>query len=311
MLVIGSRGSQLALWQANYVQRRLESRGWECRIDVIQTSGDRITDVPLSQAGAQTGDKGLFTKEIEEALLDGRIDLAVHSLKDLPTELPKGLTIAATPEREYPNDAMVGKPLRALGAGSRVGTSSLRRTAQLRRYRPDLVVESIRGNLDTRLRKLDEGQFDAIVLAAAGLRRLGWADRIAEVLAPEVMCPAVGQGTLAIETRVAGEGYEACAVLDHPWTRFSITAERAVLAALGGGCQIPMGAFATISGSEMQVTGVVVAPDGSRLIREQVEGDCTHPTALGRQVGERLIVRGALEMIQAAPAPGILRDHEV
>jgi hydroxymethylbilane synthase len=313
MLVIGSRGSQLALWQAHYVQRRLEARGWECRVEIIQTTGDRITHVPLAQAGTQAGMKGLFTKEIEEALIEERIDVAVHSLKDLPTELPKGLTIAATPEREYPNDAMVGRPLRKLPPGSRVGTSSLRRTAQLKRYRPDLKVESIRGNLDTRLRKLDEGLFDAIVLAAAGLRRLGWSDRIAEVLAPEVMCPAVGQGTLAIETRIQGVAYEACAILDHPWTRFSITAERAVLAALGGGCQIPMGAFATISGSDMQVTGVVVAPDGSRLIREQVEGDCTHPTALGTEVGQRLIARGALEMMEAAPGADVigLRDHEV
>ncbi len=305
MLVIGSRGSQLALWQAQYVQRRLEARGQECRIEVIQTTGDRIADVPLGRVGS----KGLFTKEIEDALIDRRVDLAVHSLKDLPTELPRGLTIAATPEREQPNDVMVGRKLRELGAASRIGTSSLRRTAQLRRYRPDLLVESIRGNLDTRLRKLDEGHYDAIVLAAAGLRRLGWKDRIAEVLEPEVMCPAVGQGALAIETRAAGPGYEACAVLDHPWTRLCVTAERAVLGSLGGGCQIPMGAFASISGSEMQVTGVVIAPDGSSLIREQVAGDCVHPTALGRDVGERLIARGALQMI--GPTLSGLRDYEV
>ncbi len=305
MLVIGSRGSQLALWQAHYVQRRLESRGAECRIEVIQTTGDRIADVPLGRVGS----KGLFTKEIEDALIDRRIDLAVHSLKDLPTELPRGLTIAATPEREQPNDVMVGRKLRELGAASRVGTSSLRRTAQLRRYRPDLLVESIRGNLDTRLRKLEEGHYDAIVLAAAGLRRLGWSEKIAEVLEPEVMCPAVGQGALAIETRELGPGYEACAVLDHPWTRLCVTAERAVLGALGGGCQIPMGAFSSISGSEMQVTGVVVTPDGSSLIREQVAGDCTHPTKLGRQVGELLIARGALQMI--GPTSSGLRDYEV
>ena len=305
MLVIGSRGSQLALWQAHYVQLRLESRGHECRVEVIQTTGDRITDVPLNMAGT----KGLFTKEIEEALLDRRIDLAVHSLKDLPTELPRGLTIAATPQREFANDVMVGKPLRQLKPGARVGTSSLRRTAQLRRYRPDLVVESIRGNIDTRLRKLDAGQYDAIVLAAAGLRRLGWGDRVAEVLAPEVMCPAVGQGTLAIETRTEGNGFKSCAPLDHPWTRFCITAERAVLASLGGGCQIPMGSFAVIEGQEMQVTGVVVTPDGSRLIREQTEGDYTQPTRLGRAVGERLVARGALEMI--GPALSGQRDKEV
>jgi len=305
MLVIGSRGSQLALWQAQYVQRRLESRGYECRIEIIQTTGDRIVDVPLGSIGS----KGLFTKEIEDALLEDRIQLAVHSLKDLPTELPKGLTIAATPEREPPNDVMVGKRLRELGAGCRVGTSSLRRTAQLKRYRPDLTVGAIRGNIDTRLRKLDEGQFDAIILAAAGLRRLGWKDRIAEVLEPEVMCPAVGQGALAIESRTEGPGFEACAVLDHPWTRLCVTAERAVLATLGGGCQIPMGSYASISGAEMQVMGVVIAPDGSSLIREQVEGDCAQPTKLGRKVGERLIQRGALQMI--GPAISGQRDSEV
>ena len=305
MLVIGSRGSQLALWQAHYVQRRLESRGYECRVEIIQTTGDRILDVPLSNIGS----KGLFTKEIEDALLENRIHLAVHSLKDLPTELPKGLGIAATPEREHPNDVMVGRRLRDLGAGSRVGTSSLRRTAQLLRYRPDLMVETIRGNIDTRLRKLDEGQYDAIVLAAAGLRRLGWKDRIAEVLEPEVMCPAVGQGALAIESRTSGAGFEACAVLDHPWTRLCITAERAVLATLGGGCQIPMGSYASISGAEMQVMGVVIAPDGSSLIREQVEGDCTQPTTLGRKIGERLIERGALQMIGSATSSP--RDREV
>ena len=305
MLVIGSRGSQLALWQAHYVQRRLESRGHECRVEIITTTGDRITDVPLNSVGT----KGLFTKEIEEALLDKSIHLAVHSLKDLPTELPKGLTIAATPQREFANDVMVGKPLRQLTPGSRVGTSSLRRTAQLRRYRPDLNVESIRGNIDTRLRKLDEGQYDAIVLAAAGLRRLGWNDRVAEVLAPEVMCPAVGQGTLAIETLGEGPGFDACAVLDHPWTRFCITAERAVLAALGGGCQIPMGSFASIVDKEMQIMGVVIAPDGSSLIREQMEGDYTQPTKLGRTIGERLIARGALGLI--GPALSGQRDAEV
>lgn len=306
MLVIGSRGSQLALWQAQYVKQRLEARGEECRIEQIQTTGDRVTDIPLGMVGV----KGLFTKEIEEALLDGRIDLAVHSLKDLPTELPEGLVIAATPEREYAHDAMVGRKLKELGPGQRVGTSSLRRTAQLRRYRPDLVVESIRGNVDTRLRKLDEGQFDAIVLAAAGLRRLGWKDRIAELLAPEVMCPAVGQGALAIETRAGGRGFELCAVLDHPWTRLAISAERAVLSSLGGGCQVPMGAYSEIShdGKEMHVTGVVITPDGSRLIRETAEGDLRSPTSLGREVGARLVARGALEMMGTGED---LRDREV
>src|SRR5258708_6551311 len=196
MLVIASRGSQLALWQAHWVERELTARGHECRIQIIRTTGDKITDVPL----AKVGTKGLFTKEIEEALLDGSADLAVHSLKDLPTELPPGLVLAAVPEREDPRDAVVGKRLADLPQGARVGTSSLRGAAQLRALRPDLQVESVRGNLDTRLRKLDEGQYDAILLAAAGLKRLGWEARIAEILPADVMCSAVGQGALAIET---------------------------------------------------------------------------------------------------------------
>src|SRR5512142_263596 len=214
MLVIASRGSQLALWQAHWVERQLTAAGHPCRIEIIKTTGDQITDVPL----AKVGTKGLFTKEIEEALLDGRADLAVHSLKDLPTELPEGLVLAAVPEREDPRDAIIGKRLDELPQGARVGTSSLRRSAQLRKLRPDLVIESVRGNLDTRLRKLDEGQYDAILLAAAGLKRLGWADRIAEVLDPSRMCSAVGQGALAIETRASGAGFDAVQSLDHPAT---------------------------------------------------------------------------------------------
>ncbi|HBY60969.1 MAG TPA: hydroxymethylbilane synthase, partial [Solibacterales bacterium] len=241
MLTIGSRGSALALWQANWIKGRLESMGEECRIQVIKTTGDKIQNVPLAQAGT----KGLFTKEIEEALLAGSIDLAVHSLKDLPTVLPDGLTLAAVPEREDPRDALVGRPLAALTAGARVGTSSLRRAAQVRALRPDLAVESIRGNVDTRLRKLDEGQFDAILLAAAGLRRLGWADRIAQTFDPHEMCPAAGQGALAIETRGdGGPGHQVCARLNHQPTQQAVLAERAVLAAMGGGCQVPIGAHA-------------------------------------------------------------------
>src|ERR1051325_7939663 len=222
MLVIASRGSQLALWQAHWVQTELASHGHESRIEIIKTTGDKITDVPL----AKVGTKGLFTKEIEEAVLDRRADIAVHSLKDLPTELPDGLVLAAIPPREDPRDAVVGKRLDELAPGAKVGTSSLRRSAQLRQLRPDLVVESVRGNLDTRLRKLDEGQYDAVLLAAAGLKRLGWSDRIAEILNPDVMCSAVGQGALAIETRASGPGRDACAALDHPDTHAAVTAER-------------------------------------------------------------------------------------
>ncbi len=252
MLTIASRGSQLALWQAHWVRARLAELGRESRIEIIKTTGDKITDVPL----AKVGSKGLFTKEIEEALLDGRADLAVHSLKDLPTELPAGLVLAAIPEREDPRDAILGRTLNDLAAGARVGTSSLRRAAQLRRLRPDLIIESVRGNLDTRVRKLEEGQYDAIVLAAAGLKRLGWGGKIAEILPADVMCPAVGQGALAIETTAARR--EICLALDHAATRAAVTAERGVLAALGGGCQVPIGAHATVTSETMHLLGVVI-----------------------------------------------------
>src|SRR5271165_5829884 len=288
MLVIGSRGSQLALWQANYIRDRLEARGLGCRIEVIHTKGDKITDVPLNQVGG----KGLFTKEIEEALLDRRIDLAVHSMKDLPTELPKGLTIAAIPQRADPLDAIVGGKLRDLKFGAKVGTSSLRRIAQLRRVRPDLNLQPIRGNLDTRIMKVERGEYDAIVLAAAGLQRLGWGAIVSEVFRPDIMCPAVGQGALAIETLEEGPGYEACAPLDDPWTRLPVMAERSMLAELGGGCQVPIGAFATLEDTELFLTGAVFSPDGGMMIRYTATGEFTRPAELGRSVARVLLERG-------------------
>jgi hydroxymethylbilane synthase len=294
MLVIGSRGSQLALWQANWIAARLGERGHETRIEIIKTTGDKITDVPL----AKVGTKGLFTKEIEEALLDGRIDLAIHSLKDLPTEVPAGLMLAAVPEREDPRDAMVGARLNDLPTGAKVGTSSLRRAAQLRVTRPDLVIESVRGNLDTRVRKLDEGQYRAIVLAAAGLTRLGWAHRIAEILTPDVMCPAVGQGALAVETRTEGAARDICAALDHAMTRAAVTAERAVLAALGGGCQVPIGAYAVVQGVELRLIGVVVAPDGGRAVRKNAEGAVADAEDIGKRVGQALLGEGGREILE-------------
>ena len=295
MLVIASRGSQLALWQARWVSAQLTAAGHECRIEIIKTTGDKITDVPL----AQVGSKGLFTKEIEEALLDGRADLAVHSLKDLPTELPEGLVLAAVPEREDPRDAVVGKPLAELPSGAKVGTSSLRRAAQLRKLRPDLVVESVRGNLDTRLRKLDEGRYDAILLAAAGLKRLGWGARIAEILEPEQMCSAVGQGALAIETLASGAGRDACAVLDHAATHAAVIAERGVLGALGGGCQVPIGAHATVTGGRLRLQAIVAAPDGSELVRAEAEGAAEDAEAVGRGLGAELLERGARRILAA------------
>lgn len=296
MLVIGSRGSKLALWQASYVKARFEALGHECRIEVITTSGDRFQSGPLKEIG----NKGLFTKEIEEALLAGHIDLAVHSLKDMPSVLPDGLTIAATPEREDARDALVGAPLRNLRRGARVGTGSLRRGAQLRFARPDLIAQPVRGNVDTRLRKLDEGQFDAIVLAAAGLHRLGWADRIAEYLTPDVMCPAAGQGSLAIETRSdGGRAHEFCDQLNHRETFLAITAERAVLAVLGGGCQVPIGAHARIVDNGMELAAVVSAPDGSALVRRATHGNAGEAEQLGAALGRELLNAGAREILDA------------
>lgn len=288
----------MALWQANHIQAKLRELGAETRIEIIRTTGDKITDVPL----AQVGGKGLFTKEIEDALLAGTIDLAVHSLKDMPTELPAGLTLSAILEREDPRDAVIGKPLSELRAGDRVGTSSLRRSAQLHALRLGLVVESLRGNVDTRLRKLDEGHYDAIILAAAGLKRLGWGERIRETLAPEVMCPAVGQGALAIETRDdGGAGWSLAQELDHPATRFAVTAERALLATLEGGCQVPIGAHATVDGAAIHMSAVVLSPDGEQMQRITGVGDTGDPPALGRRLGEQLLAQGAGEILSAIP----------
>src|SRR5438034_8434409 len=271
MLVIGSRGSQLALWQARWVQGRLAALGMESRIEIIKTTGDRVTSVPLSSVGG----KGLFTKEIEEALLARQVDLAVHSLKDLPTEIPAGLQITAIPEREDARDAMVGKGLAELGQGAKVGTSSLRRSAQLRRLRPDLEVESVRGNVDTRLRKLDEGQYEAIVLAAAGLNRLGLAGRIRALFEPAQMLPCAGQGALAIEVRCGAEALrERLASLSDAPTALAVEAERALSRALGGSCSMPLAAYGVCSAGTLSLSAVpghaerIAAP----LLRTQVQG---------------------------------------
>jgi hydroxymethylbilane synthase len=292
VIVIGSRGSQLALWQARHIASCLQKLGVETRLEIIKTTGDKITDVPL----AQVGGKGLFTKEIEEALLAGAIDLAVHSLKDMPTGLPVGLTLAAIPEREDPRDALIGKPLAELSAGSRVGTSSLRRAAQLHALGRGFVTENLRGNVDTRLRKLDEGHYDAIVLAAAGLRRLGWGERIRELIDVEVMCPAAGQGALAIETRDdGGAGHEIARKLDHAETNAAVTAERSLLATLEGGCQVPIGAHAKFDGGVLHLMAVVASPDGTRVMRDRAEG--RDALALGRELGERMLASGARDIL--------------
>ena len=295
MLTIGSRGSQLALWQARWIQARLAALGHESRIEIIHTTGDRITDVPL----AKVGTKGLFTKEIEEALLRGDIDVAVHSMKDMPTDVPDGLAIDAVPEREDPRDALVGVRLDELPEHARVGTSSLRRTAQLHALRPDLEIDSLRGNVDTRLRKVEERHFDAIVLAAAGLRRLGLQQRIAEVLDPAVMCPAVGQGALAVETRNDGEAFQLCAQLNHPETYAAVAAERAVLAELGGGCQVPIGAHARIEGEVLHIDAIVVSPDGNQVVRLSASGPARDHEQIGIRLGRELLLAGAEDILDA------------
>jgi hydroxymethylbilane synthase len=303
MLTIGSRGSQLALWQAHWIQVRLEQLGQPCRIQIIRTTGDKITDVALSQVGTQVGGKGLFTKEIEEALLTGAIDIAVHSLKDLPTELPDGLTLAAIPEREDPRDALIGRRLAELAPGARVGTGSLRRASQLRALRPDLRIEDIRGNVDTRLRKLDDGRYDAIVLASAGLRRLGLENRIAEIFDPSVMCPAVGQGALAVETRDDnGPAFQIANRLEDSDARAAVTAERAVLASLGGGCQAPMGAHATVESQTILLHALMVSPDGAQLIRQELLGPIDKAAALGHVVGQQLLAAGGKQILEAVYA---------
>ena len=291
-ITIGSRGSKLALWQAEHIADRLRGLGAEVRIEVIKTTGDKIQDVPL----AKVGGKGLFTKEIEEALLAGTVDVAVHSMKDMPTDVPDGLVISAIPEREEPRDALIGTNVAGLRVGMKIGTSSLRRSAQLRAHAPGLVIENLRGNLDTRLRKLDEGQYDAIVLAAAGLRRLGWADRIQELIPPEVMCPAVGQGALAIETREdGGQAHELVLKLNDAETRACVTAERAFLAVLGGGCQVPIGAHARLDGETLHLEGLVASPDGREVLRERVSG--RDPQQLGRELGQRILEQGARRIL--------------
>jgi hydroxymethylbilane synthase len=293
MLTIGSRGSQLALWQAHYIAGQLAEAGFETQIQIIKTTGDHLQTASLTQAGG----KGLFTKEIEEALFAGEIDLAVHSLKDLPTESPAGLSIAAVPKRANPFDVIVGERLANLERGAIIGTSSPRRAAQLRVLRPDVRILPIRGNVDTRLKKCHAGDFDAILLAAAGLERLGWADEIAEIFTPEQICPAPGQGALGIQTRDHGEALEICGRLNHAPSNQAVTAERAVLSGLGGGCQLPVGAFAEVSGDTLSISGVVVAPDRPFLIRSQTAGKAKDAEELGRWVADDLLWQGAEEIL--------------
>jgi hydroxymethylbilane synthase len=289
-LRIGSRGSQLALWQANHVASLLREKGHTMEIEVIKTTGDKITDVAL----AKVGTKGMFTKEIEEALAAKRVDLAVHSLKDVPTELAQEFELAAIMKREDPRDAFISvkfATLEELPRGAKVGTSSLRRQCQLKAVRPDLEVFPLRGNVDTRLRKLEAGEYDAIILAAAGVNRLGLDKYVRSRISADMMCPAVGQGALAIETRRDdAQTRTLLAFLNDADTRLAIECERALLGSLGGGCQVPIGAYAEKRGGQVFLRAIVGRPDGSLILREQAEGDSA--VKLGREVAQTLLWRG-------------------
>jgi hydroxymethylbilane synthase len=295
-LRIGSRGSQLALWQANHISALLRERGHEVEIEIIKTTGDKITDVAL----AKVGTKGMFTKEIEEALAAGRVDLAVHSLKDLPTEVPPDFEIAAITQRENPRDVLVSKKhasIKELPQRARLGTSSLRRQAQLKALRPDLEIHPLRGNVDTRLRKLEAGDYEAIILAAAGVNRLGLTALVKQIIPAEIMCPAAGQGALGIEIRNGDEGIrQHLSFLDDIAARQTTTAERALLNKLGGGCQVPIGAFAELREKQIHLEGVVAHPDGSLVLRESRDGN--DPERLGNEVGETLLSRGGDSILQ-------------
>jgi hydroxymethylbilane synthase len=301
VLRIGSRGSRLALWQAEQARENLLRLhpDFEIQIEIIKTTGDVKPD-PLSVIGG----KGVFTKELEEALLDKRIDIAVHSLKDLPTTVPGGLAISAICEREDPRDALVlraGSPvssLRELASGSVVGTSSQRRLAQLKALRKDVTVTDLRGNVDTRVRKLDEGQYDALILASAGLIRLGLCERISAAVSMSEILPAVGQGAIAIETRADDEvAIAATSKLNHRATELACRAERAFLRGLGGGCQFPIAAHAVVDGELLRLEGLVANPDGSAFIRDQLAHDLDLPEELGSALAEQLLSRGAGDLL--------------
>ncbi len=301
VLRIGTRGSALALWQANFVRDQLaERQRVSAELIAIKTSGDKFQESAIGQIGL----KGVFIKELEDALLAGRVDLAVHSMKDVPTDLPDGLQISAITKRDEARDCIVargGEKLDGLKPGARVGTSSLRRQSQLRHRRRDLDVQDLRGNVDTRIRKLDDGDFDAIVLAKAGLDRLGLGARATEVLEPAVMLPAVGQGALGIETRASDA--ETIAIVrdfDDEETRSCVTAERALLAELQGGCQVPLGAWARIATGSLHLDAVVLSVDGADCVRGDACGGVSTPEAIGRALGRRLLNSGADRILQIA-----------
>ncbi len=306
-VTIGTRGSKLALWQAEWVRAELLKRFPATPIELmlIKTQGDKILDVPL----AKIGGKGLFVKEIEEALQDGRVDLAVHSMKDMPADIPAGLAIGAVPERETPVDVLISRGdrcLKDLPVGGRVGTSSLRRAAQIKHARPDLSIVPLRGNLDTRLRKLDTEELAAVVLAAAGVRRLGLEARVSEHLPLDVMLPAVGQGALCIEIRqndpVIGP---MVAALDHAATRTAVEGERAFLKRLEGGCQVPIAGFGVVDENRFSLTGLVAEVDGTALIKDSRGGPVGSAVRIGIELAEILLARGGADILDKLGAAGI------
>jgi hydroxymethylbilane synthase len=298
-LRIGTRGSLLAKWQAESVRKQLFAlAGVEAEIIIIKTAGDKMQQAPLSQIGG----KGIFIKELEDALLDESIDLAVHSVKDIPTEVPRGLSFPAVCRRDDIRDCLIsptGSTLESLRLGARVGTSSLRRRAQLLRLRPDLDIRELRGNVDTRLRKVGDGEYDAIVLAKAGLDRLGLSQRISETFAPEIFMPAVGQGAIAVETRLNdNETGDLLSKLDDPETRAAIITERALLGALQGGCQVPIGAWARIERGEMVLEACVTSVDGQQQVKQRLTGAADLGVQLGEQMARLLMETGAQTILE-------------
>ena len=300
-LRIGTRASLLAVTQSTWVKNQIEQAHPQTRVELVKitTKGDKILDVPL----AKVGGKGLFVKEIEDALLEGSVDLAVHSMKDVPTELPEGLHIGIIPVRETPYDAFLSNKADAISAlpqGATIGTSSLRRKSQLAAMRPDLNIVDLRGNIDTRLRKLDEGVYDAIILAGAGLNRLGLADRITTLLPSEQMLPAISQGALGIELRQEDtELFEGLQFLHHRETAVAVAAERAFLLRLEGGCQVPIGAHATLDGGKVSLTGLIAEVDGSRILKDALSGPGEDAAHLGKALAEQLLDQGGKAILDA------------
>ena len=304
-LRIGTRGSALALWQADHIREKLaELHGVEAELVRIRTSGDRFQGASIAEIGAETGTKGIFIKEIEDALLKGEVDLAVHSMKDVPTETPAGLIFSAMTKREDPRDCLIsreGRGLAELAAGSKIGTSSLRRQSQLRQRRPDLEVADLRGNVDTRLKKVAVGDFDAIVLAVAGVTRLGARERITEILPAEIMLPAVGQGALGIETREDDrEISRLAASLNDAETQACVTTERALLREMEGGCQVPLGAWAQISEGQIRIAACLLSVDGKECLRRELSGPADDAEGIGRRLGTILREAGGDRILRLA-----------